>query len=123
MRQSTKTGHFLTAQRPDPDSSAVFDSIIGARHAENKPVIVVSCDLPYDAARFPGADAMLLTYGATAMREVPASSSGAGSAYMPNLPVALCACFGLEPAEGKLPVSIPALDDRYGITDRILYGR
>ena len=107
----------------DGFSSAVFDSIIEARHAVNKPVIVVSCDLPYDAARFPGADAMLLTYGATAMRAVPAASTGAGSAYMPNLPAALCACFGQEAAEGKLPVHIPALDDRYQITDQFLYGR
>ncbi|MBR3585681.1 MAG: hypothetical protein IKO00_06665 [Oscillospiraceae bacterium] len=101
----------------------MFDSIIDARHAANKPVIVVSCDLPYDAARFPEADAMLLTYGATAMREVPAAPTGAGSAYMPNLPAALCACFGQEATEGELPVSIPALSDRYEITDQVLYGR
>ena len=111
----------LDPNTDDGFSTAVFDEIIAARHAEDKPVIVVSCQLPYDAARFPDADAVLLTYGASVMREVP-PATGEGSAYVPNLPAALCACFGQGEPSGKLPVDLPALNEAYGITDQILYG-
>ncbi len=106
----------------DGFSTAVFDRIIATRREEGKPSIVVSCQLPYDAARFPDADAVLLTYGSSAMRAVPAPA-GEGSAYAPNLPAALCACFGAGGAGGQLPVDIPALDAGYGISDEILYRR
>ena len=106
----------------DGFSTAVFDRIIEARHAAGKPVIVVSCQLPYDAARFPDADAILLTYGSSVMRTVP-PVSGEGSAYVPNLPAALCACFGEGEVGGTLPVDLPALDENYGITDEIVYPR
>lgn len=80
---------------------------------------MVSCQLPYDAARFPEADAILLTYWSSAMRELPKE----GSFWSPNLPVGLLSCFGLYSAEGKLPVNIPALDDSYRPTDAILFSR
>ncbi|MBQ8136425.1 MAG: hypothetical protein IJ174_03235, partial [Clostridia bacterium] len=104
----------------DGFSTAVFDQIIEARHAAGKAVIVVSCQLPYDAAHFTEADAMLLTYGGGVMRAIP-PESGEGSAYAPNLAAGLCACFGMGEANGKLPVSLPALDENYAITDEILY--
>ena len=74
-------------------SSGVFDRIISERHAAGGQMVLISCHLPYDAVRFPDADAILLTYGASLMRQVP-SASGKGSAYMPNLPAGICACFG-----------------------------
>ncbi len=101
-------------------STAVFDRIIQARHEADKAVIVVSCQLPYDAARFTDADAVLLTYGSSPMRAVP-TETGEGSAYAPNLPAALCACFGVGEPVGRLPVNIPALNEDYGISGDILY--
>ncbi len=74
------------------------DEIISAVHEAGKTVIVVSCQLPYDATRFPEADAVLLTYWASVMRELPAG---------------LLACFGAGPAEGACPVKLPELDDQY----------
>ena len=106
----------------DGFSTEVFDRIIAARHEAQKAVIVVSCQLPYDAARFTEADAMLLTYGSSPMRAQPAET-GEGSAYVPNLPAALCACFGVGEAKGRLPVDLPALNDSYGFDDEILYSR
>ncbi len=103
-------------------SSAVFDRIISQRHEDGKKVIVVTIQLPYDAARFTEADAVLLTYNSSPMRELP-PESGAGSAYCPNLAAALYACFTEEEVTGKLPVDIYALDADYNITDRILYER
>ena len=110
----------LDPETEDGFSTAVFDRIIGARHAAGKPVIVVSCQLPYDAARFPDADAVLLTYGSTPMRALP-PETGSGSAWAPNLPAALCACFGVGRAEGVLPVRIPSLSAEYAILDDALY--
>ena len=110
----------LDPNTDDGFSTAIFDEIIGARHAADKPVIVVCCQLPYDAARFPEADAVLLTYGSSLMRQLP-PESGTGSAYAPNLPAALCACFGVGAAGGSLPVNIPALDENYAITDQVVY--
>lgn len=101
-------------------STAVFDRIIQERHEADKTVIVVSCQLPYDAARFTDADAVLLIYGSSPMRAVP-TETGEGSAYAPNLPAALCACFGVGEPVGRLPVNIPALNEDYGISGDILY--
>ena len=104
----------------DGFSTAAFDQIIEQCHAENKTVIVISCQLPYDAARFPEADAVMLTYCSSVMRAVP-EESGAGSAYSPNLLAAILSCFEDASVTGKLPVSIPKLDEEYHISQEILY--
>ena len=108
----------LDPNTDDGFSSATFDKVIDALHEKGKTAIVVSCQLPYDAARFPEADAMLLTYGSSVMRTVP-PTTGAGSAYVPNLAAALCACFGQGEANGQLPVTLPTLDENYKITEQI----
>nr|MCR5774596.1 glycoside hydrolase family 3 protein [Lachnospiraceae bacterium] len=104
----------------DGYSTGVFDKVIEKRHLAGKQVIVVSCQLPYDAARFPEADAILVAYNSAALEEIP-PKSGAGSAYVPNLQAALCACFGDGEFTGRLPVNIPELDSNYRITDKIMY--
>lgn len=103
----------------DGFSSGSFDRIIEAVHARGGTVIVVSCQLPYDAARFPEADAVLLTYWGNAMPQLPAE----GSSWSSNLPAGLLACFGLCSTEGRLPVNIPSLDAQYRPTTQILYPR
>lgn len=112
----------LDPKTNDGFSSAVFDSIIDERHKEGKKVIVVSCQLPYDAARFADADALLLTYGSGVMSELP-TVAGTGAGYIPNLPAALCACFGDGDANGTLPVNIPVLNESYSLSDNILFPR
>ena len=96
-------------------SSGVFDKVIDAVHQQGKTVIVIGCQLPYDAARFPEADAILLTYWGSLMRELPAE----GASWSPNLPAGLLACFGEAETDGTLPVNIPALDEQYQPTDEI----
>ena len=103
----------------DGFSSGTFDRVIEAVHNSGKTVIVVSCQLPYDTARFLEADAVLLTYWSSPMRELPAE----GSPWSANLPAGLLSCFGLCTAEGGLPVNIPVLDEQYRPTDQILYTR
>ena len=101
----------------DGFSSGTFDKIIPAVHEAGKTVILVSCQLPYDAARFPDADAILLTYWSSVMRELPAE----GKPWSANLPAGLLACFGVGEAGGRLPVSIPALDDSYRPVSEIIW--
>ena len=103
----------------DGFSSGAFDKIIPAVHEAGKTVILVSCQLPYDAARFPDADAILLTYWGSAMRTIPEEES----AWSTNLPAGLLACFGAGEAGGTLPVSIPALDETYKPTEELLWTR
>ena len=100
-------------------SSGTFDRVISAVHETGKTVILVSCHLPYDAARFPDADAILLTYWGSSMRELPEE----GAAWSANLPAGLLACFATEKPGGILPVSIPALDEAYRPTRKILWPR
>ena len=103
----------------DGFSSGTFDKVIDALHEKGKTVIVVSCQLPYDAARFPDADAILLTYWGSAMQELPAE----GNSWSANLPAGLLACFGQGEANGRLPVNIPMLDEAYQPTSEILWPR
>ena len=103
----------------DGFSSGTFDRIIRALHENGKTVIVVSCQLPYDAARFPEADAVLLTYWGSAMRSLPAE----GSTWSANLPAGILACFGRVSPDGRLPVNIPELNERYLPSDSILFPR
>ncbi len=119
---------YRTANRNDLDpsdsnvgfSSKVFDTIISDLHKDGKKAVFVSCQLPYDAARFQDADAILLSYEATAIEEIP-PESGAGSAYVPNLAAALMTCFGDGNITGCLPVNVPLMDDKYQFTDKVLY--
>lgn len=103
-------------------STSVFDKILENLHKKGKTAVVVSCQLPYDAARFENADALLACYNSAVMRELP-PESGVGSAYAPNLVAALMACFGDGNVTGSLPVNIPKLNDEYEYTDEILYER
>ena len=112
----------LDPRTEEGSSTALFDRVIDARKRKNQSSVLVSCQLPYDAGRFPEADAILLTYGSSVAWKLPAES-GAGSDYVPNLPAALCACFGLGKPSGILPVSIPAVNKQYQLTDEILYFR
>ena len=112
----------LDPNTEDGFSTETFDDIIAARHEEEKPVIVISCQLPYDAARFTDADAMILTYCTNVVRQ-PLPESGEGSAYSPNLAAAIVACFEGTELAGKLPVNLPKLDENYKLTNEILYER
>ena len=113
------TAACLDPSTEDGFSSGTFDRVIQAVHKKGKTVIVVSCQLPYDAARFPDADAILLTYGSSAMSKIPQE----GSSWSPNLPAGLLACFGQGKPEGVLPVNIPELDEHYRPTDKIMFPR
>ena len=84
----------------------------------------MSCYLPYDVARYPDADAIVIAWSARGMSEDPRASEGAVAQYGPNMPAALYLM--LSPDEtpaGTLPVTIPMLNDEESYTDEILYPR
>ena len=104
--------------------SALVDQIIKWVHQNGKTITVLSAQLPYDAARYQDADALLIAWSAKSMSEDPRVTDGAVKQYGPNMPAALY--LALSPDEspaGRLPVNIPALDDAYQYTDKVLYAR
>ena len=103
-------------------SIPLFEEIISERHKDGKKTIFISNQLPYDAARFTDADAIILSYFGSAMSTVP-PKKGEGSGWSPNLAAALCQCLGKSTPAGKLPVNIYALDSNSKITDQVIYPR
>ena len=103
-------------------SIPLFEEIISERQKDGKKTIFISNQLPYDAARFTDADAIILSYFGSAMSTVP-PKKGEGSGWSPNLAAALCQCLGKSTPAGKLPVNIYALDSNSKITDQVLYPR
>ena len=100
----------------------VANQVIDDCHAAGKTALVISSQLPYDAACYPEADAILLAYGSSAM-SAPPEGDGLGAAWSPNLPAAICAAFGEGTPEGRLPVDLLKLDDDFHLTDEVLYPR
>ena len=100
----------------------VINRVIRQLHRDGKTAIVISAQLPYDVACYPEADALLVSYCSSPMKTVP-NASGAGSAWAPNLPAAICAAFGVGEPVGSLPVNLPALDADFHLTPTILYSR
>ncbi len=103
--------------------SKMYDTLIKRAHEEGKKVVVLSAQLPYDAARYGSADAILCCYNARGMSEIPGDITGETPQYGPNIPAAIHAVFGGSDITGRLPVSIPELDSKYAYSDRILYER
>ena len=105
-------------------AAARTDQLIAGTHAAGGRVTLLSAGLPYDAARFPDADAILLAWGSKGMSEDPRTAQGPVASYGPNLPAALYLAFtGDQTPMGKLPVNIPALNGNYQYTSSVLYPR
>ena len=98
----------------------VINRVIDDLHRRGKTAVVISAQLPYDAACYPEADAILLSYCSSVMKDMP-NASGTGSAWVPNLPAAISAAFGMGEPTGRLPVKLPALDRDFRLLSDILY--
>lgn len=122
---------YPTAIRLTPDQLAenglaAFRAVVegGARF------VLLSDNLPVDAARFQDADAIVCAYMSSGFGVDPTARTGpAGTvgAYNANVPAALCAIFGDGNMPGRLPVAIPAMaadsDGKWAYGDQILYER
>ena len=100
---------------------AVFaDDIIELAHKNGKKVVFLSANMPYDVARFTEADAILASYCATGMDELPVDGQE-NVAYGVNYPAALITIFGGNDPVGKLPIDVYSIDENTQYTDEILY--
>ena len=106
------------------DTAKMADILADTIHANGGKFIVMSVSLPYDAARFEKADAIMIAYLARSMPVDPGDKIKEMQQYGPNMPVALYMIFSASDAPtAKLPINIPALDEEYNYTDTILYER
>ena len=87
------------------DSVTIVNCIIDQCHLKEKAVTVISSRLPYDAVNYSRADAIILTYGAACIYNVPEAVGIEGTSAS-NLLVALLAVFGAEKISGNLPIRV-----------------
>ena len=99
-------------------------------HAAGGCFVLLSDNLPYDAARYQDADAILLAYMGSGLDMDPTQrmeESGNMGAYNANVVAAIHMMFGDGTPAGTLPVRIPEIttlqDGSLAYTDRILYER
>jgi len=125
----TKTFN-LGAMASDNDQYIGISSVISDAHAAGAKAVLLSDNLPYDAARYQDADAILLAYMGSGL-DLDPTARGDGSAnlqaYNANVSAAIRILFGDGQPQGKLPVNIPAIkqqdDGSLAYTDEILYER
>ena len=98
----------------------VLDAIEQA-HEYGKKVSVICATLPYDAALYSNADAVMTCYGAQEMDVAPTSYYGETLGYGPNIPVAIATAFGQSEPTGILPVDIFAINQDAQFTKEVVY--
>ncbi len=104
--------------------SASLDTLIDTAHENGASFTLISCGLPYDAARYGSADAIMIAWMSKGMSEDSRIEDGDLSRFGASIPAAIYMAFSEdESPSGKLPLDIPALDDYYAYSDEILYER
>jgi beta-N-acetylhexosaminidase len=115
------------------DDSPVMTGVsraLSEAHEAGAKFILLSDNLPVDAARFQEADAIVCAYLSAGVGVDPtARTSGSENvgAFNANIPAAIYAVFGASGTPGKLPINIPVLkksaDGVWEYGDEILYRR
>ena len=106
------------------DAARMADTIADTIHEKGGRFIVMSVSLPYDAARFQKADAIMIAYLPRSMPVDPGDKAKEIDQYGANMPVAMYMMYSAADAPtAKLPINIPALDDSYSFSDTLLYER
>ncbi len=98
----------------------VLDAIELA-HEAGKKVSVICATLPYDAALYSQADAIVTCYGAQEMETIPTAYYGETLGYGPNIPVAIASAFGQSEPSGHLPVDVVGITPEGRFTKEIVY--
>lgn len=106
------------------DTAKMADVLADTIHEKGGKFIVMSVSLPYDAARFQKADAIMIAYLPRSMPVDPEDRVKEMQQYGPNMPAALYMMISADDAPtAKLPISIPQLDEEFSFTDTVLYQR
>ena len=101
--------------------TALLDTIITLAHAAGNKIAVLSAHLPYDTAHYQAADALVITFGERGMSEDPREKEDGVTQYGPNVPAALYLILSGGEMPGKLPVTIPKMDENAQFTKETLY--
>ena len=112
---------YLNKKSADGWQAVFTDDLITLSHALGKKVTAVSLDLPYDAARYTAADALVLAYGAKDMKTMPRVFGSETPTYGINIPAAVTVIFGGAAPRGKSPVDIMRVDQNGAYTNTVLY--
>lgn len=120
----------LTAYQPDGAIYQGVSAVMNDAHAAGAKFTLLSCNLPYDAARFNSADAIVLAYMASGAGVDPTERTGGGNtvgAYNANIIAAIETLFDNVAPTGTLPVNIPAIttaaDGTVSYSNDVLYPR
>ena len=93
----------------DPAGAAEVEALVRLAHESGGKAVVISCQLPYDTARFAEADAVLAAYDPLGATLYPDPAGGGQKAhYAPGVPAAVEALFGGD-FTGTLPVRVPGI--------------
>ncbi len=103
----------------DTDRSELLVKVIRRVHENGGKAALLSLDLPYDAACYPEADAILCAYQAYGSAR---DEEGRGPFNL-NVAAAVCAAFGRSVPQGTLPVNVPERKSGSAYSDEILYPR
>ena len=118
----------LTALQPTSDQYQGVSTIMADAQASGARFVLLSCNLPYDAARYQDADAIMCCYMSAGLDSDP-TERGADNpgAYNANVVCALESMFAAADPAGTLPVNVPALtsasDGTVSYSDTVLYAR
>ncbi len=103
---------------------STIDTLIDYTHECGAKFMLISCDLPYDAARYQNADSILIAWSSKGTSEDSRISDGDLESYGASIPSAVYLAFSqTDSPTGKLPVDVPKLDDYYEYSSEILYQR
>ena len=93
-----------------------IDQAIKEIHSQNKKVVLVSCMLPYDVARYEDADVIICSYGEKAIPNLPIKYDGETPTFGQNMTAAIIKLFSNEEFNATLPVDVYKLDNNYNYT-------
>ena len=103
-----------TLDKNDPQNKAIQKAIADTHKAGGK-FILISENLPYDAAIYLDADAIVLAYMGPGLNVDPTKdkvSDTGMSAQNANIAAAIETIFGENPPKGHLPVNIPVVEEQ-----------
>ena len=118
----------LSSLQPTADQYQAVSQILTDAHAAGASFVLLSCNLPYDVARFQDADAIMCCYMAAGMNSDPTDhTTGKLGAYNANVATALKSMFDELAPIGTLPVNVSAIvqaqDGTVSYSDEVLYAR
>ena len=99
-----------------------MSKVIDIAHENGKRAVLLSLNLPYDAACYENADAVLCAYQPYGN----AHDEEGNGPFNLNVAASLCTAFGQSVPSGTLPVNVPKVSENEGETvfeEELLYER